>query len=37
MAFVEDFFDILQEIHCQEKGHIGEKKTVAEVFSTLTI
>ena len=31
MAFVEDFYNILEEIHCQEKGHIGEKKTVIEV------
>ena len=31
VAFVEDFYDILTEIHCQEKGHIGEKKTVVEV------
>lgn len=32
MAFVEDFFTILKEIHCSEKGHIGEKKTVLEVI-----
>ena len=31
VAFVEDFYDILKEVHCQEKGHIGEKKTVIEV------
>ena len=31
VAFVEEFFDIIQEIHCREKGHIGSKKTVEEV------
>ena len=31
VAFVEDFFDILNKVHCKEKGHIGEKKTVIEV------
>jgi len=31
VAFVEEFFDILTEVHCKEKGHIGSKKTVREV------
>ena len=26
VAFVEDFFEILKEVHCREKGHIGEKR-----------
>ena len=30
VAIVEDFYTILREIHCVEKGHIGEKKTVME-------
>ena len=32
VAFVENFFDILTEIHCKEKEHIGTKKTLAEVL-----
>ena len=28
---VEEFFDIISEVHCNEKGHIGSKKTVTEV------
>ena len=32
VAFVENFFDILTDIHCKEKGHIGTKKTLAEVL-----
>ena len=31
MAFVEDFYDILQRIHAKELGHFGYKKTLAEV------
>ncbi len=27
VAFVENFFGILEEVHCREKGHIGQKKT----------
>ncbi len=26
VAYVEEFFDILEEIHCKEKGHVGEKQ-----------
>ena len=33
VAFVEDFFDILKDIHCKEKGHIGSKKTLEEVHA----
>ena len=32
VAFVEEFFEILKEVHCREKGHIAEKKTVTEVI-----
>ena len=28
---MEEFFDILTDIHCKEKGHIGSKKTLSEV------
>ena len=35
VAFVEEFYDILEEMHCREKGHIGEKKTVTEVCMIL--
>ena len=31
MAFVEDFFDILHRVHAQQQGHLGHKKTLAEV------
>ena len=31
VAYVEDFFSILEEVHCQEKSHVDGKKTVAEV------
>ena len=37
VAFVEDFYDILTQIHCQEKGHIGEKKTAMEVSLNCTV
>ena len=33
MAFAEEFFDIIKEIYCKVKGHIGSKKTV-EVFTS---
>lgn len=33
VAFVEDFFEILKEVHCKEKGHVGSKKTVEEVWT----
>ena len=32
---VEEFFEIISEVHCNEKGHIGSKKTVTEVRLTL--
>ena len=32
VAFVDEFFDT-KNIHCKEKGHVGSKKTVEEVFS----
>ena len=32
VAFIEDFYDILTEVHCREKGHMGIKKTLAEVI-----
>lgn len=28
---VEEFFDIISEVHCKEKGHVGSKKTNTEV------
>ena len=31
VAYVEDFYDILHRVHCQERGHVGYKKTLAEV------
>ena len=31
VAFSEDFFQIIQEVHANSKGHIGTKKTLAEV------
>ena len=37
VAFVEDFFDILKEIHCKEKGHVGIRKTIEEVTPILYI
>ena len=35
VAFVEDFYNILTQVHCKEKGHIGTKKTLAEVFAII--
>ena len=35
VACVDEFFDIIKEIHCKERGHVGSKKTVEEVFSYL--
>ena len=32
VGYVEDFFDVLREVHCVEKGHIGTKKTAIEVI-----
>ena len=26
VAYVEDFYDILHRVHCQERGHVGYKK-----------
>ena len=37
VAFIEEFFDILTDIHCKEKGHIGSKKTLAELRSAVSI
>ena len=31
VEFTEDFFDIIKDVHCRQKGHIGSKKTVEEV------
>ena len=33
VAFVDDFCDILKDIHCEEKGHIESKKTLEEVHA----
>ena len=35
-AFVEDFFDILHRVHAQQQGHLGYKKTLAEVWNIFT-
>ena len=34
---VEEFFDVISEVHCREKGHIGSKKTVTEVRKILVM
>ena len=26
VAYIEDFFEILHRVHCQERGHVGYKK-----------
>ena len=31
MAYVDDFFQIIYEVHATSKGHIGTKKTLEEV------
>ncbi|KAL5505672.1 hypothetical protein EMCRGX_G007138 [Ephydatia muelleri] len=31
VAYVEDFYYILHRVHCQERGHVGYKKTLAEI------
>ena len=31
VAFIDEFFDIIEEVHCRLKGHIGSKKTIQEV------
>lgn len=31
VGFVEDFFDIIRQVHVGEKGHIGVRKTILEV------
>lgn len=28
---MEDFFDVINKVHCKEKGHVGSKKTITEV------
>ncbi len=32
VAYVENFFDVIKQIHSAEKGHIGSKKTIEEVM-----
>jgi len=32
VAVVENFYDILERIHSTESGHVGYKKTLAEVM-----
>ena len=32
VAFIDEFFDIIEEVHCRQKGHIGSKKTIQEVI-----
>ena len=31
VAFIDEFFDIIEEVHCRQKGHIGSNKTIQEV------
>ena len=31
IAFIDEFFDIIEEVHCRQKGHIGSKKSIQEV------
>ena len=31
VAIVENFYDILERVHSTENGHVGYKKTLAEV------
>ena len=33
---VEEFFDVISEVHCRENGHIGSKKIVTEVRQVKT-
>ena len=32
---VQELFEIISKVHCNEKGHIGSKKTVTKVRLTL--
>ena len=36
-AFIDEFFDIIEEVHCRQKGHIGSKKTIQEVKCTVSV
>jgi len=33
VATVEKFYDILERVHSTENGHVGYKKTLAEVWN----
>ena len=28
-AFMDEFFDIIEEVHCRQKGHVGSKKPLS--------
>ena len=32
-----EFFDIIEEVHCRQKGHIGSKKTIQVVKCTVSV
>ena len=31
VAFIDEFFDFIEEVHCRQKGYIGSNKTIQEV------
>ena len=37
MAFVEDFFQIIYEVHATSKGHIGTKRLWRKLESFMTV
>ena len=37
VAFIDEFFDIIEEVHCRQKGHISNKKTIQEVKCTVSV
>ena len=37
VAIIDEFFDIIEEVHCRQKGHIGSKKTIQEVKCTVRV
>ena len=37
VAFIDELFDIIEEVHCRQKGHIGSKKTILEVKCTVSV
>ena len=38
VTFINEFFDIIEEVHCRQKGrHISSKKTIQEVKCTVSV